>query len=79
MVFMIYQRASLALLHQKDDKGRQARTQRHENGLTLIRVRALLARARTGRTRHTVCDPDRQAGTRKWVDIYKNASVPCAR
>ena len=56
---------------------RQARTQRHEKGLTFIRVRTWLARA-TG-VGQTVCDPYRQAGTRKWVDICKSASVACAR
>ena len=63
-------------LHRKCDAGTHARThartQRHEKGLTFIRVRALLARWRDRRTRQTVCDPDRQAEKRKRFDIYKS-------
>ena len=41
-------------------------------GLTFIRVQAWLARARAMGAGQTVCDSDRQAETRKRVDIYKS-------
>ena len=72
-----YRSASLALLHRKCDAGRQARSQRDEKGLTFIRVRAWLERARYGC--RTDCLWPRQADRdTKKIDIYKSASVACA-